>query len=197
MTNPSDPGQPARPPAGGQPPGGPYGPPPPPHPQQHPGTGPIPIPNPRPPAAPPGRQYGQGPQNPNQTGPGQNPHNPNQTGPGPYGPGPQMPPQGWAPPPRNKGLLGSLFDLNFDHMVTIKWIKAFYVLAMAFISFGCFIFAWWAAYSIQWDPTLGVLALLATPFLWVWLMILCRMAHEFLINQFKISEYLRIIKDKS
>ncbi|MEV5825823.1 DUF4282 domain-containing protein [Spirillospora sp. NPDC052242] len=192
MTHPSDPGQPARPPAGGQPPGGPYGPPPPPHPQQqqhqqpqqhHHGTGPIPVPNPRPPAAP----------------PGQGQPNPNQTGPGPYttGPYPQVPPPGWTQPPRSRGLLGSLFDLDFDHMVTIKWIKAFYVLAMAFISFGCLIFAWWAAYSIQWDPTLGMLGLLATPFLWLWLMILCRMAHEFLINQFKISEYLRVIKDKS
>ncbi|MFD0900770.1 DUF4282 domain-containing protein [Actinomadura sediminis] len=191
MTNPSDPGQPARPPAGGQPPGGPYGPPPPPHPQQqqqhqH-GTGPIPVPNPRPPAAPPGQGHGQGQPNPNQPGPG------------PYatGPQPQVPPQGWASPPRRKGLVGALFDTSFDYMITAEMIKIIYRLAVVLITLFALIIAWTGVGFLEWNQMLGVLTILATPIIWLFQLVTTRMALEFLINQFKISEYLRVIKDKS
>ncbi|GGV15237.1 hypothetical protein GCM10010182_40120 [Actinomadura cremea] len=188
MTNPSDPGQPARPPAGGQPPGGPYGPPPPPHPQQHPGTGPIPIPNPRPPAAPPGRQHGQGPQNPNQTGPG------------PYGSGPQVPPQGWVPPERTeKGALGALFDANFDSLVTPKLIKLFYIVSMLLISLQCLVFLGVGLWIAGWDSGYGwgIIMIVASPLVWLFEMLIVRIFMEAVVVRFKSTEYLRIIKDKS
>ena len=190
MTNPSDPGQPPRPPAGGQPPGGPYGPPPPPHPQQRPqqqGTGPIPVPNPRPPAAPPGR------------GPGQGPPHPNQTGPLPYatGPQPQVTPQAEdAFSPQTKGLFGALFDTNFDYMVTSGLIKRVYRLAIVLITLFAFLLAWTGVGFLTWNVWLGVSTLIATPVIWLLQLVTIRIGLEFLINQFKITEHLRVIKDK-
>lgn len=193
MTHPSDPGQPARPPAGGQPPGGPYGPPPPPHPQQqqqpqqqqpHHGTGPIPVPNPRPPAAPPGQGH------------------PNQTGPGPYttGPHPQVPPQGWAPPERTeKGAFAALFDANFDSLVTPKLVKLFYIVAMLLITLQCLVFLGIGLWIAGWDSGYGwgFIMIAATPLVWLFEMLVVRIFMEAMVVRFKEVEYLRVIKDKS
>ncbi|MBE1534176.1 DUF4282 domain-containing protein [Actinomadura algeriensis] len=189
MTNPSDPGLPPRPPAGGQPPGGPYGPPPPPHPQQQPpqhhGTGPIPVPNPRPPAAPPGQGHGQGPQHPNQTGPG------------PYATGPQ--PQPWVPPEQaEKGLLGALLDTNFNSLVTPKLIKAFYILSLLLVSLSALIIVaigiW--VFQLRNGWLVGLLIMLSAPVVWFFEAMLVRIFMEAIMTRFKSVEYLRVIKDK-
>lgn len=194
MTNPSDPGHPPRPPAPGGP-GDPYGTPPPPSQQRQ--TGPIPVPRPPDPSHGPQDQgYGQHTQ-----GYGQQEQGHHQG----YPPQDQRyashaPQQGWAPPPRDpagRGVVGSLFDLNFDSMVTPKVTKMIYALAMVPISL---IFLLMVGYGLQWlaeDATfLGLTLLIAAPFTWLFQMLATRVLMEFVINQFKITEYLRAIKDK-
>ncbi|MDL4819635.1 DUF4282 domain-containing protein [Actinomadura opuntiae] len=148
--------------------------------------------SPRPPASgPPGGPYGPPPQQ-QQPGPVPGPR------PG-YGTGPYEQPQPWQPPPHDpqqKNLLGALFDTNFDHMVTTQMIKIVYRLALVLITLFALLVAWYGVAFLEWNTTLGLLTLIATPFLWVSQLLTTRMVLEFLINQFKISEYLRAIKDK-
>ncbi|MEV0662572.1 DUF4282 domain-containing protein [Actinomadura luteofluorescens] len=123
--------------------------------------------------------------------------------PGPRPPGPasgfQEPPQGWAPPPGDRGggnVLQALFDLNFDTMVTMRVVKVLYVLALVPISLFALLMA---AYGVEWIAEGGwggYLLLLASPFVWLLQVFATRILLEFVINQFKISEYLRAIKDK-
>jgi hypothetical protein len=134
--------------------------------------------------------------------------------PGPAGPGPQAgfggsdhtPRQGWSaegygPQARyvggsEKGFLGSLLDTNFDFVITPKLIRLFYRLALAVITIfalGMLMLAWSFA---DWNMALGIVTLLATPILWIFNVVIVRMFLEFLINQFKITEHLRTIKDK-
>ncbi|RSN64112.1 hypothetical protein DMH08_18295 [Actinomadura sp. WAC 06369] len=93
--------------------------------------------------------------------------------------------------------MGALFDTNFDHMVTAEMIKIIYRLAVVLITLFALIIAWTGVGFLEWNQMLGVLTLLATPIIWLFQLVTTRMALEFLINQFKISEYLRVIKDKS
>ncbi|GGT76563.1 hypothetical protein GCM10010177_38430 [Actinomadura citrea] len=123
--------------------------------------------------------------------------------PGPRPPGPasgfQDPRQGWAPPPgepRGGNLLGGLFDLNFDNMITTRVVKILYVLALIPISLFSLLMA---VYGLAWiddSAAFGYLLLLASPFVWLFQVFATRIVLEFVINQFKISEYLRAIKDK-
>ncbi|MGI5204053.1 DUF4282 domain-containing protein [Spirillospora sp. CA-108201] len=167
MTNPPDPGPPPRPQAPGGP-GGPYGPPPGGPAGPFPGHGPGhgPVPGPRPPG--PASGY-------------QDPH------------------QGWAPAPggpAGKNVLQALFDLNFDNMITTRVVKILYVLALIPISLFSLLMA---VYGLAWmdDSTaFGLLLLVGSPFVWFFQVFATRIVLEFVINQFKISEYLRAIKDK-
>ena len=114
--------------------------------------------------------------------------------------GPQYQQQGWAPPPRDpagKGVFGALFDLNFNHMVTTKVIKVIYVLSLIPYTTVALLVAGYGLDWINQDSAFGYLFLLTAPFLWFFLVLITRIALEFAVNQFKISEYLRIIKDKS
>ncbi|WP_250903811.1 DUF4282 domain-containing protein [Actinomadura sp. NEAU-AAG7] len=94
-------------------------------------------------------------------------------------------------------MFGALFDTNFDHMVTAQMIKIIYRLALALITLFALVMAWYGVAFLEWNQALGIGTLLATPIVWMFQLLTVRMALEFLINQFKISEYLRIIKDKS
>ncbi|MBD2898606.1 hypothetical protein amrb99_75780 [Actinomadura sp. RB99] len=147
---------------------------------------------PGPPSGPGGGPYGPPPQQ--QPGPVPGPRPP-----GTYGTGPYQQPQGWQPPsrgPQEKGLISALFDTNFDHMVTTRMIKMVYRLALVLITLLALLVAWYGVAFLEWNTTLGLLTLIATPFLWIFQLLTTRMVLEFLINQFKISEYLRAIKDK-
>jgi hypothetical protein len=116
---------------------------------------------------------------------------------------PQGPPEGWeqrkpglAPPA--KGFLGSLLDVNFDHMVTPKLIKLFYGVSLLLISLQCLTFfgiGLWI-FSLQDWWAWGLIMAVAAPLVWVFELLLVRIFMEAAITRFKSVEYLRIIKDK-
>src|SRR5690606_1046642 len=134
---------------------------------------------------------------------------PGDPGPGPQnqGPGPQDPAygppnqgqgygpqdQGWAPPPRgpaNKGVIGTLVEMNFDHMITPRLIKLTYLFAVLAISWGALLLAWYGlSYSGRGYEAYGLFLMIAAPFLWFALVLVVRILLEFVINQFKITEY--------
>lgn len=89
-----------------------------------------------------------------------------------------------------------MFDMNFDHMVTAKLIKIIYALSLVPITLVSLLMA---GYGLDWldqGSSFGYLLLLSSPFIWLFQILAIRTLLEFVINQFKISEYLRIIKDK-
>jgi hypothetical protein len=154
-------------------PGQPYGPPP------RPGGAGRPAPPPPPPPPPAG-----------QTRPG----------------GPGGPPPGWDTPDFDdarrptpgKGFFGSLFDANFNYLVTPKLIKLLWVLLLTAISvwnLGQFFLGLRIA---SWDDgwAWGVMLIIATPVLWLIEIILWRIILEAVVIRFKGVEYLRIMKDK-
>ncbi|WP_261986589.1 DUF4282 domain-containing protein [Actinomadura sp. HBU206391] len=181
MTDTPEPGRPHHPPGpGAGRSGGPesYGPPPRPA-GSGPGSRPGPAPSPGPGPTP---------------GPG--------AGPGPGAPGPNQPPPGWVPQPRSaepeysrKGFFGALFDLSFDHMVTIKLIRLVYVLAIGFTgitALAMLLLAW--SFS-EWNGFLALLTFVATPIVSLFQIVITRMILEFVINQFKITDELRKIRE--
>ncbi|MCP9950206.1 MULTISPECIES: DUF4282 domain-containing protein [Actinomadura] len=93
-------------------------------------------------------------------------------------------------------MLGALFDLSFDHMVTVKVVKIIYLLSLVPYTMLALLLA---GYGLDWldqGSAFGYLLILTAPFLWFFLLLATRIVLEFVINQFKISEYLRAIKDK-
>lgn len=145
--------------------------------------------------------------------PGGPPPPPYQTDPHAY-PGPppqpggpwQAPPPGHGAPPQppgygprsreGKGLFGALFDLNFDHMVTANLIKMSYVLAIviySLIALVMLLFAW--SFSV-WNKPLALATLVATPIVWIGGLLATRMVLEFVINQFKITEHLKAMRER-
>ncbi|MEO3822507.1 DUF4282 domain-containing protein [Actinomadura sp. B10D3] len=92
--------------------------------------------------------------------------------------------------------MGALFDLSFDHMVTVRVVKIIYLLSLVPYTMLALLLA---GYGLDWlhrGSTWGYLLILTAPFLWFLLLLVTRIVLEFVINQFKISEYLRAIKDK-
>ena len=132
-------------------------------------------------------------------GPPQQPGGPWQGPPPGHGMPPQPPPgpQGY-PTAKGKGLFGALFDLNFDNMVSTKLIKAFYVLAILLISltslFVLLVGLW--ALQFDWGRYFGVFLVPAAPLMWLFELVVTRMALEFVINQFKITEHLKAMRDR-
>lgn len=117
----------------------------------------------------------------------------------PAQPAPQPRQQDWAPPERtDKGLVGALFDANFNHMVTPKLIKLFYIMALLLVSMNALavlaVGIWVAQLRNGW--LLGLIIICSSPFLWVFEAILVRILMEAVVVRFKGVEYLRIIKDK-
>ena len=103
-------------------------------------------------------------------------------------------------PPRKKGFFGALLDTKFDAMVTPMLIRGFYLLALAIItmfSLAIFLLIW----GLAGDDTYGdapawpfIVAVIFTPVFWLFQVLLVRMALEFVINQFKITEELQKIR---
>jgi hypothetical protein len=103
-----------------------------------------------------------------------------------------------------RGLIASLFDRSFSHLVTLKLVKGFYYRAMILVVFlGVIQYFWLAAVTFDAIDS-GFLALLAVVTavpLFVFVMtllalMLLRIACEFLILAFRMSEYLRSIEAK-
>jgi hypothetical protein len=112
-----------------------------------------------------------------------------------YVPGPRLEPD--FKPPSSKGFIGSLLDLNFDYMVTTRMIKGAYALFLVVSTLFCLVVAWYGlGWYLQLNQTLGIMTMIAAPIIWLVQVVITRMALEFFINQFKITEYLRIIKDQ-
>jgi uncharacterized protein DUF4282 len=118
---------------------------------------------------------------------------------GGYGPAPQPPmgPPGY-PVAKGKGLFGALFDLNFDEMVSTKLIKAFYLLALLLISLTSLFVLLVGLWALQfgWGRYFGVFLVPAAPLMWLFELVVTRMTLEFVINQFKITEHLKVIRDR-
>ncbi|MEO3782427.1 DUF4282 domain-containing protein [Actinocorallia sp. B10E7] len=161
----------------------------------------------------PPRQWQPGPQH---TGPQQ--AFPGQTGPQPALPpqghtGPQqaLPPQGQQRPPqppppgqsqghpvvRKKGFFGALLDTRFDAMVTPMLIRGFYLLSLAVItllSMFLFLGIWGLDGNSGDSDRFFYVAVVVAPLFWLFQVVLTRMALEFVINQFKITEELQKIR---
>jgi hypothetical protein len=117
----------------------------------------------------------------------------------PLGPPPQpdLAPRDAAPPPA-KGFFGSLFDWNFNYLVTPKLIKIYFILSVVLITLQCVLILAFGLWVLSWDDwtVVGLFLVLATPFVWVLEIMLVRMILEWFIFGFKGTEYLRILKDR-
>ncbi|MBW8481481.1 DUF4282 domain-containing protein [Actinomadura sp. PM05-2] len=114
--------------------------------------------------------------------------------------GPQVQQSGeWVPPQKTeKGVLGALFDANFNHLVTPKLIKAFYLLTLLLITLNALIvlgFGLWVM-GLRNGWFLGLLIILCSPVVWLFEALLCRLFMEAVVVRFKSAEHLRVIKDK-
>jgi Domain of unknown function (DUF4282) len=116
----------------------------------------------------------------------------------------QGPPPGYAAPqpavdagnvPR-KGLLGNLFDFTFTHMVTPQMIRGAYFFAVLFTSMMALVWLIVGFWLFQYGWLLTVFIVLFTPPLWLLSLIGTRMFLEFLINQFKITEHLKAMRER-
>ncbi|WP_083734708.1 DUF4282 domain-containing protein [Actinomadura sp. CNU-125] len=93
-------------------------------------------------------------------------------------------------------MIGALLDTNFDFMITSVLIKKVYRLAIVLITLFAFLLVWTGVGFMTWNAWLGIGTLIATPIIWLLQLVTVRIGLEFLINQFKITEYMRVIKDK-
>ncbi|GAA3199729.1 DUF4282 domain-containing protein [Actinocorallia longicatena] len=110
--------------------------------------------------------------------------------PGQQGPGAQ------GAPVRRKGLVGALLDTKFDAMVTPMLVRAFYMLALTVISLQCAFFLILGLVVVEkdWGWVWGLLMIGVSPLVWLVEALGTRMALEFVINQFKITEELQKIR---
>jgi hypothetical protein len=95
-------------------------------------------------------------------------------------------------------VLGALLDTEFNALVTPSLVKTIYVLAMLVISLECLAilaFGAWVLVGTQYWVS-GAVVILATPFIWVFQMLVTRTLMEAVVVRFKQAEYLRVIKDK-
>jgi hypothetical protein len=148
----------------------------------------------------------QGDPPPYQGDPSRYPGNPAHQGSPPYQ-GPHTGPQ-WQGQPqyqpatyglrKGKGFFAALFDLNFDETVSTRLIKAFYLLAVLLISlislFMLLVGLW--ALQFNWGRYFGVFLVPAAPLTWLFQLVITRIFMEFVINQFKITEHLKAIRER-
>ncbi|ROO82851.1 uncharacterized protein DUF4282 [Actinocorallia herbida] len=126
---------------------------------------------------------------------------PQHTGPQPAVPPGEAPPQQHGPPPvKRKGFFGALLDTRFDAMVTPMLIRGFYLLSLAVItlfSILLFLFIWGLGGNNPYEETPAwpiITAIIVTPLFWIFQVVCVRLALEFVINQFKITEELQKIR---
>jgi hypothetical protein len=94
------------------------------------------------------------------------------------------------------GLLGSLFDLSFNHMVTPRIIRSAYFFSILFTSMLSLVWLIIGIWLFQYGWLLTVFIVLFTPPLWLLTLTAIRMFLEFLINQFKITEHLKAMRER-
>jgi hypothetical protein len=83
-------------------------------------------------------------------------------------------------------------------MVSTKLIKAFYLLALLLISLTSLFVLLVGLWALQfgWGRYFGVFLVPAAPLMWLFELVVTRMTLEFVINQFKITEHLKVIRDR-
>lgn len=81
-------------------------------------------------------------------------------------------------------------------MVTIKVIRMAYALAIAVYSAIALLMLYEAWGFSVWNSFLEWITILATPVVWLGGILTARLTLEFAINQFKITEYLKAIRDQ-
>lgn len=98
----------------------------------------------------------------------------------------------------DKGLLGALFDADFDSLVTPKLIKLWYVLSLLLITLQCLVFLGLGLWIASWNDfwAWGILMIVASPLVWLFEVLLVRIFMEAVVVRFKGVEHLRVIKDK-
>lgn len=94
----------------------------------------------------------------------------------------------------NKGFLQSLLDTDFDHPITIRMVRAVYRLSLTMASLFAFLLAWYGLAFLEWSTSLGIMILASTPVIWFFQVTMTRLFLEFLVNQFKITECLQVLK---
>ncbi|REE96035.1 DUF4282 domain-containing protein [Thermomonospora umbrina] len=94
--------------------------------------------------------------------------------------------------------MGALLDTNFNHLVTPKLIKLWYVIALLLISLQCLFFLFTGLWMATWDNgwAWGLMLIVATPLVWLFEALLVRIVMEAVVVRFKGVEHLRVIKDK-
>jgi hypothetical protein len=115
-----------------------------------------------------------------------------------------VPPPGWGPEPQpepgygpeRKGLLGTLFDTDFDELITPRLIKAFYTLMLTMATIWAVLMLVIGLWLFQYGWLLTVAAFIFVPPGWLGAMILTRLFMEGIIVHFKGVEYLRVLKDR-
>jgi hypothetical protein len=106
---------------------------------------------------------------------------------------------GYGPPPgyqRGKGMMAHLFDFTFDHMVTPQLIKGAYLFAMVFTTVMSVFWLIVGFWLFQYGWLLTVFVVLVTPPLWLLSLLGIRLFLEFLMNQFKITEHLKAMRER-
>jgi hypothetical protein len=100
--------------------------------------------------------------------------------------------------PARKGFLVSLVDLDFDHPVTPKVLKFFYLAMILLITGQCGLFfmvgLWFAGLRNGW--AWGFILIAACPVVWVVEVIVVRIFAETVVLRFKGNEYLRALRDR-
>jgi hypothetical protein len=83
-------------------------------------------------------------------------------------------------------------------MVSTRLIKDFYVLAILLISLTSLFILLVGLWALQfgWGRYFGVFLVPAAPLLWLFELVVVRMVLEFVINQFKITEHLKAMRER-
>lgn len=117
-----------------------------------------------------------------------------------YAPPPQPP--GWQSPPARspgrprKGFFGALFDLDFNESITTQLIKVTYLLTILVYSLIAILMLILTQSFFDWNKPLGFITLIATPFVWFGGLLSTRLVLEFVVNQFKITEHLKALRER-
>lgn len=116
-------------------------------------------------------------------------------GPAGYGPGNPHP----APNQRQlqgKGFLATLVDTNFDSMITVRLARTIYTIMIVMITLFALVVLWYGFSFFTWNSGLALMTIVAAPLIWLFDLLLVRVFMEFVINQFKITEHLKALRDR-
>jgi hypothetical protein len=80
-------------------------------------------------------------------------------------------------------------------MITIKLIRLFYLLAIGFTGVTALVMLILAWSFSEWNGALALVTFLAIPIVSLFQIVVTRMVLEFMINQFKITDELRKIRE--